>query len=102
MFIDKEFEDLWRPDHLPERIHSGSYVIFDWEREIIINHINGFFEYIKKLGHVPLLDFCDFLEFLATLGATGDEDLTDIVIGAMILVAKMRWNLECENQGDNE
>ena len=100
MFIDNEFDELWDPWDLPERIKGGDFTVYDWEKEVILNHIHGFFDYIKELGHVPLRDFANFLEFLDTLGETGDPGLTEFVTEAMILTAQMRTALEKEEQQD--
>lgn len=56
MFIDKDFEELWHFDNLPERISVGDYGLFEEERETLINYIKGFFRYIREQGHVPLSD----------------------------------------------
>lgn len=90
MFIDKDFEELWHFDNLPERISVGDYGLFEEERETLINYIKGFFRYIREQGHVPLSDFARYMEFFDMLCETQDEALMLIVTNAMIETALLR------------
>ena len=94
MFIDKEFDKLWHPDNLPERFRAGQFEIYDYEKQILIDHIHKFYDYIREQDCVQLLDYAKFLEFLELLMKTGDETLGEIADEAWILTARMRHGLE--------
>ena len=94
MFIDKEFDKLWHPDNLPERFRAGQFEIYDYEKQILLDHIHKFYDYIREEHCVPLLDYAYFLEFLELLMKTGDETLGEIADEAWILTARMRSGLE--------
>ena len=94
MFIDKEFDKLWHPDNLPERFRAGQFEIYDYEKQILVDHIHKFYDYIREQHCVPLLDYAYFLEFLELLMKTGDETLGEIADEAWILTAKLGHGLE--------
>ncbi|MBR5071056.1 MAG: hypothetical protein IKX27_04060 [Oscillospiraceae bacterium] len=102
MFVDKEFDNLWSPDGLWDRFNNGDYVLSEEERQILINHIDKFFDYIYEQEEVPLLDLALFNEFIFEMLQSGDDELTTIAYRALIRNSMLRNRLTEKQKEDSE
>ena len=102
MFVDKEFDNLWSPDGLWDRFNNCDYALSEEERQILINHIDIFFDYIDKQEEVPLLDLALFNEFIFELLQSGDDELTTIAYRALIRNSMLRNRLTEKQKEDSE
>ena len=99
MFVDKEFDGLWNPDGLWNRFHNGSYALFEEEKQILIDHIDRFFDYIDEQEEVPLLELALFNEFIFELLQSGDDERITIAYRALMINSMLRNRLT-EKQND--
>ena len=99
MFVDKEFDHIWSADGLWDRFHNGNYALFEEERQILIDHIDRFFDYIDAQEEVSLLDLTLFNEFIFDLLQSGDDGLTTIAYRALMRNSMLRNRLS-EKQND--
>ena len=98
MFVDKEFDNIWSADGLWDRFNSGDFALSEEERQILIEHIDRFFDYIDEQEEVPLLDLALFNEFIFELLQSGDDGLTTIAYRALMRNSMLRNRLsEKEN-----
>lgn len=102
MFVDKEFDGLWNPDGLWDRFHNGNYALFEEERQILIDHIDRFFDYIDAQEEVSLLDLALFNEFIFELLLTEDDELINIAFRASMRNSMLRNRLTEKQKEDSE
>ena len=102
MFVDKEFDGLWNPDGLWNRFHNGSYALFEEEKQILIDHIDRFFDYIDAQEEVSLLDLALFNEFIFELLLTEDDELINIAFRASMRNSMLRNRLTEKQKEDSE
>lgn len=104
MFSDKEFEKLWDSGELYERFHNGDFALFEHERQILIDHIDRFFDHIDGQEEVPLLELTLFNEFILELLQSEDDELINIAFRAVMRNSMLRNRLtdELEKQKEKE
>ena len=105
MFTDKEFDELWNQDNLWDRFANRSFALFDFERKILEDHIDRFFDYLEEnLDHVPMLELTLFNEFISALLLSQDDVLIDIYYRACMRNSMLRNRLmeESKNEGKRD
>ena len=94
MIISKDFNKLWDPDNLPERIREGNFSLRDNEKNILKNRVESFYNEAEEKEAIKSYDCAVFIEFLSTLWETDDKELRAIVDHAMLLNSKLRNKLK--------
>ena len=102
MFSDKDFEELWDSGELYDRFRNGDFALSDRERQIIIAHMDRFFDYIDEQKEVPLLDLTLFNEFLLELLLSENDELLNIAFRAVMRNSMLRNRLMEDQEKQKE
>ena len=84
MIISKEYEKLMEYNELPERFRAGDFGIFEYEREILREFVDNFFEAVEENGYVDLEDFTEFMGFIQTLNGVDSDEVQNILFYAFM------------------
>lgn len=93
MTVTKDFEELMHYNNLPERLRAGDFVLFDYEKDILKEYIDDFYEMIEKDKAVSLEDFTAFMDFLQLFMDT-EDDARDMLSYACVKSNKIRSGME--------
>lgn len=91
MIIPKEYNSLMYD--VAESFRAGSFVLFEWELEILEEFVNNFYEAVERDGCVTLEDFTEFMDFLCVVKDADNEKIQNIITRAFMKSAEIRNKL---------